>query len=424
MNHEDGEGNDECDGVHLRRRFLRAAAATGTAALVAGCVGGPDDGTPTRSETRTGTEAGTATPTDGTTGNESPRGEPHAFLSAPDGFTVETYVDTSDLGGGEFAPGPAPGPRLLAVHDGTLYATVPAQGRAVALPEEGGSVRIETVIEELERPHGIAFDGEDRLYLATAGRVLRYSMDGRVADAATEEVLVDDVPEGRYHWTRTVAVEGPRLYLSAGTCLSGDCGEGNEGYLGTVTAFDLDGSNPTTYATGLRNPVGLTVHDGRLFAPDNGADDLGPELPPDEINVLREGGDYGFPGCYGDNVAVDGNEGGCEGSIAPAVMLPAHCAPLGCGFGTTDALSRGYRGDLYVALHGSWTREDPVGYEVIRVPYDGTLGDPEPFVTGWMPEGGANDDARGRPVDVVASGDGLFVSDDMAGAVYRVRHTA
>lgn len=346
----------------------------------------------------------------------------HPFLTAADGFSIGAYADADDLGGGPFTPGPDPGPRMLATYRGTLYATIPAQDRVVALPGDGASAEdIVTVNpDSLTKPHGIAFH-EDRLYLATAGRVVRYRMDG--LEATDEEVLVDDVPRGVYHWTRSLAIHDGRLYLSAGNCPSGNCSGGDDGYLATVTAFDLNGSNRSTYATGLRNAVGIGWHDGKLFATDNGIDDLGPDLPPDEINVVEEGRDYGFPDCYGDNVPVE-ESADCEGRATPAVELQAHVAPLGFDFATTDALPAAHRGDMYVALHGSWTRDDPVGYEVIRVPYDGSLGDPTTFVTGWMPEGGTNDDARGRPVDVCVADTGvMYVSDDLSGTIYRVCHS-
>jgi glucose/arabinose dehydrogenase len=398
--------------------------STGTAESTTDDRQNPTDGTgPSAESTRSPTSANTDTAT-ATTAPPPCDGVDHPFLTAADGFSVGTYADATDLGGGPFSPGPDPGPRMLATYRGTLYATIPAQDRVVALPGDGSGSAADIVTvnpDSLTKPHGIAFH-DDRLYLATASRVVRYRMDG--LEATDEEVLVDDVPQGVYHWTRSLAVHDDRLYLSAGNCPSGDCSGGDDGYLATVTAFGLDGSNRTTYATGLRNAVGIGWHDGKLFATDNGIDDLGPDLPPDEINVVEEGRDYGFPDCYGDNVPVDDESPDCEGRATPVVELQAHVAPLGFDFATTGAFPASHRGDMYVALHGSWTRDDPVGYEVIRVPYDGSLGDPTTFVTGWMPEGGTNEDARGRPADVCVADTGeMYVSDDLSGTIYRVCHS-
>lgn len=346
-----------------------------------------------------------------------------AGLSVPEEFRVSTFADDGSLGGGEFRPGPEPGPRLLAAHQGAVYATIPSQGRVVAFPPSvGAATEVTTVVADLDRPHGIDFF-EGRLYLATADRILRYDLDGVAVAPDSEQVLVDDIPAGKWHWTRSLAVHGDHLYLSAGNCLSGDCTAGNDAYLAAVTRFGLDGSTPKTYATGLRNAVGIAWHDGRLFATDNGADDLGADLPPDEVNVVVEGGDYGFPHYYGANVPVNESlpADAPTDPVAPAVALPPHCAPLGFDFATGPEFPAAYRGDMFVALHGSWRREDPTGFEVVRVPVDGeTFGTPEPFLSGFLPEGAGMKEAVGRPVDVLALGGTLYVSDDLAGRIHRV----
>jgi glucose/arabinose dehydrogenase len=435
----------------MNRRAVLVAAGSFLTSL-AGCIGGNSEDQPTPQPTErptatatdsTRTPTGTATPTnratdtrtDTKTATESSTpteteievsvacsGTDHEFLGSPDGFSVTEYANSDELGGGPFSPGPDPGPRMMAVYDGTLFATIPEQGRVVALPDDGagGLDRLVTVNpEELNRPHGIGFHG-DTLFLACADRVVRYRMNS--LDATDGTVLVEDIPEGVYHWTRSLAVTDDRLYLSVGNCPSGNCSDGTDEYHAAVTALDHDGSNRTTYATGLRNAVGIEYHDGTLFVTDNGIDDLGPNLPADEINVIEQGRDYGYPDCYGDNVPVDGaSETDCEGRATPRVKLQAHVAPLGFCFADTAAFPQEYRGDMYVALHGSWARDDPVGYKVIRVPYDGELGEPSDFVTGWMPDGGTNEDARGRPADVHVGPDGaMYVSDDLSGTIYRV----
>lgn len=352
-----------------------------------------------------------------------------SFLQVPPGFVIEPYANTDELGGGEFRPGPEPGPRLMDSRDDVLYVTIPSQDRVVALPptpDGGHADRVVDVAEDLDRPHGIAFHGE-HLYLATEREILRYRTDGLGVDEGTRETIVSDIPSGGFHWTRTIAIHDDRLYLSAGACLSNSdhCSTIDDTYLAAITRFELDGSDPTTFARGLRNAVGMAWHGGQLLATDNGVDDLGPEEPPDELNVVREGGHYGFPECYGDNVPIEDGAGEpCGDRVPPVATFPAHSAPLGLDVYDAGGFPRGYRGQVFVALHGSWARPDPVGYKVLRVTYDGgSFGEPADFVTGWMPEGDDNDDARGRPVDVHVARDGsMFVTDDMDGTVYRIAY--
>lgn len=429
-------------GQYRRRHVLATVAGAGLSALLSGC-GGPDGagrsptgptstGTTREPPTGSSTTSPTTQPTE-TAVPEPPSACPScdpSYLRVPPGFTVTRFADSEALGGGEWRPGPEPGPRLLGTHEGRLFATIPSQGRVVAFEPTGDGTRaasVETVVADLDRPHGIAFDG-DRLYLALEHDVRRYRLDGTAAEPDSMEVLVDDIPSGRNHWTRTIVVHDGRLYLSAGACQppgSAVCEDGRTALLGAIHAFDLDGRNPVRYATGLRNAVGLTWHDGRLIATDNGVDGLGPEVPADEVNVVEQGGHYGYPECYGHNTPnaeVGATATDCENRIPPRVTLPAHSAPLGCEVYTAERYPRAYRGDLYVALHGSWARPNPVGYKVVRIPIrDGEFGSVHDFLTGWMPDGGANADARGRPVDVHVGRDGvLYVSDDMAGVILRV----
>lgn len=319
----------------------------------------------------------------------------------------------------------------MASLDDVLYVTIPSQDRVVALPPTQGGDHANEVVDVVEgpdRPHGIEFH-DGYLYLATEREILRYRLDGVGVDAASRETIVSDIPDGGFHWTRTITVQDDQLYLTAGNCQGGadQCSSIDDPYLAAVTRFELDGSDPTTFAQGLRNAVGMVWHDGQLLATDNGVDDLGPELPPDELNVVQEGGHYGFPECYGDNVPVEDEADStevCEDRMPPVATFPAHSAPLGLDVYAGNDFPGGYRGQVFVALHGSWARPNPVGYKVVRVPYDnGAFGEPADFVTGWMPEGGSNDDARGRPVDVHIARDGsMFVTDDMDGTVYRITY--
>jgi glucose/arabinose dehydrogenase/PKD repeat protein len=371
-----------------------------------------------------------------------------SWLNAPEGFRVTEFSTADELGGRDtFTAGPTPGARILRFHNDTLYVSVPTFGagtdRILALPDDDGDGEADRVVTVLESPeisdaHGFDF-ADDHLYLVNHGphseqnNIVRYRMSGLSVDTSSRTVLNDSLPSrGEYwHWTRTLEVRDDHLYVAAGSESNVD--ESSGGWYARMTRCDVDGSDCTSYAEGLRNAVGFTFHDGELFATDNARDDLSDELPPDEINVVRQGAHYGWPYCYGDNVADPAfdDPSKCTDKATPAVNLRAHTVPLGLEFYTADAFPSEYRGDLYVAMHGSYSANPPRGYKVVRVPYDdGTLGTPEDFVTGWYDSDGDGDpyekgeDILGRPVDVAVGPDGaMYVSDDSGGAIYRIAPT-
>ena len=196
-----------------------------------------------------------------------------------------------------------------------------------------------------------------------------------------------------------------------------------------VLRFNEDGSGKRVYASGLRNAVGLAVEPttGALWASQNERDNLPPDhedLPPEEINILTDGGDYGWPYCYGDRVPnPEYNDAArCARTIPPAAKLQAHSAPLGMSFlARATRLPADYRSDLLVAYHGSWNRDTPTGAKVVRVRVSGGKpGAVEDFITGWQ--------RRGRQPLGTAGGrrswrrDGaVLISDDTGGAIYRRR---
>jgi glucose/arabinose dehydrogenase len=190
-----------------------------------------------------------------------------------------------------------------------------------------------------------------------------------------------------------------------------------------VMQYRPDGSGGHVYARGLRNSVGLAWQpgSGRLWATDNGEDTLGDNIPPDEVNILHQGGNYGWPYCYDDGKAdpnVASAAGYCAGTINPVVALQAHSAPLGDTFVTGTRLPSAYRGGLAVACHGSAYRSQLTGYKVVYIPVHGVrAGTPQDLVTGWL----SGSTVWGRPVGVVMAADGsLLISDDLSGAVYRL----
>jgi len=337
-------------------------------------------------------------------------------LAAPAGFSVSVFA--AGLGS----------PRFLAVApDGSLYVSVPQQGRGLALIDadhDGVAERTVVFAEKLDRPHGLAFRGND-LYIAERGRVLLARDLDRDHSADSLTVITDDLPVGGGHWTRTVLV-GPddHLYVSAGSTCNA-CIE-HDWRRAAVLRLPLSGGTSRLFARGLRNSVGLAFHPqtGDLWGSDNGRDLLGDDLPPEEINRIVADGDYGWPYCYGARIPDPdfGTSERCRQTIPPEVEMQAHSAPLGIAFGEGLAFPEAYRGMLLVAFHGSWNRSVPTGYKLVGIPFRAgrPAGAAVDLVSGWLRDGAA----WGRPVAPAVGADGaLYLSDDRAGAIYRIVYT-
>ncbi len=346
-------------------------------------------------------------------------------IRLPPGFRIALFA--GGLGSGAPAPGPNTGPRMMLLKDGVLYVTLPSQGKVVALFDADGDGRSErraTLIEGLRNPHGIDYAG-GWFYVAEETRVVRFrDSDGdSAADPGSLRVVVDGLPAGG-HFTRTVKVRNGSLYISAGS--SCNVCEESDPWRAAITKCNQDGTNCTPFARGLRNAVGMVFDPaGRLYATENGRDLLGDDLPPDEINLVGEGKNYGWPHCYGKRVhdtEFDKNvyfRDPCADTEPSLVDLQAHSAPLGLAFYDGRQFPESYRGNLFVAFHGSWNRAEPTGYKIVRVNL--TTGNVSDFAVGWLQNG----KVLGRPVDVIVDADGgLLVSDDNAGRIYRIAYVA
>ncbi len=299
---------------------------------------------------------------------------------------------------------------------GTLLVSLMNAGRVAAVTPEG---QVSIIASGLRRPHGLAFLGRD-LYVAEENQVRVY----RNLEATRSEVLAPGLPIGG-HNTRTVGF-GPdgKMYVSIGSSCN-LCSEGDE-RRAAIVRYNPDGTGQEVFARGLRNSVGFRWHPQtrELWATDNGFDYFGDDQPPEEINIVRQGGDYGWPYCYADRqpnpTFPSPYPGACAGTVPAAVQMQAHSAPLGFDFYTGTQFPAEYRGDAFVAFHGSWNRSAPTGYKVIRLrAQEGAPGAVEDFAIGWL-EGNA---ASGRPVDVLTGPDGaLYISDDRANLIYRVTY--
>jgi glucose/arabinose dehydrogenase len=347
-------------------------------------------------------------------------------LRAPDGFHISVFANEID------------GARMLVFSPGgVLLASESGEGKVVALPDPqhtGKATRTVTVLDGLNEPHGLAFY-EGKLYVAENDKVRRYEWDERKL-RATNPVKLADLPTGGGHSTRSILFHGGKMYVSAGSSCN-VCVE-KDPRRAAVMEFNPDGSGQKIFAKGLRNSVGVAVNPktDTVWVTVNGRDMLGDDLPPETIYDLgKDGGDGGWPYCYGDRVfdsQFAKSESGvstdrCKNVMDPKVQMQAHSAPLGLAFYEGAQFPAEYRNNIFVAFHGSWNRSVPTGYKVVRVKLDDKgqpVGGTQDFITGWLAPGETKKGRwMGRPVGIAVGGDGtMYVSDDSAGVVYRVTY--
>ena len=316
----------------------------------------------------------------------------------------------------------------------TLLVSVPSKGRVVALPDhdkDGRADRVVTVVDGLDRPHGLAFRcaPDCRLYIAEEGQVNAYSYNPKTLKAVKQR-KVADLPAGGGHVTRTLLFlprpYNDQLLISVGSSCN-VCIE-QEWRRAKVLAVSAGGGKLRAFASGLRNSVFMTIHPetNKVWATEMGRDYLGDNLPSDEINILAEGRNYGWPFCYGKNVHDNDFDPAMkklcrEPETYPShIDIPAHSAPLGLAFIPDDGWPAGFRSNLLVAYHGSWNRSVPTGYKIVRYRLDGSGNflRVDDFLTGLLTKDGT---ALGRPVDIIVRPGGtVFVSDDKAGVIYRI----
>lgn len=348
------------------------------------------------------------------------------------GFTIEPYVTGIDS------------PRYMKrAPNGDIFVTDSYSGLIKVLRDVPGqpASRVEVFADGLLLPFGLAFypPGPEPAYLYVAGvnSVVRfpYSNGDLRATARPETVLAQLAPGGGDgHWTRDIAFsdDGRAMYVSVGS--AGNVTDTDASDAETLRAAILE-SNPTggplrVFASGLRNPVTLAIDPdtGDIWTTVNERDLLGDNLPPDYVTKVRRGGFYGWPWYYiGTN--EDPNFPGRHPelkyqTIVPDVLLQAHSAPIQLAFYDGTQFPLAYRGDIFVAVHGSWNRSIRTGYAVIRIPRtNGRItGRYEDFVTGFVGDDAPEGTIRGRPTAVAVAADGsLLVSDDLTNMIWRIR---
>jgi glucose/arabinose dehydrogenase len=335
-------------------------------------------------------------------------------IRLPPGFHISLYSDQ------------VPGARAMAVSPGGTVFIGTTGGSVYALTHRGPSPQADPVVliaRGMHAPNGVAFRG-GALFVAEPERISRYDdIERHLASPGRPTPVADGFPSETAHGMRVLRF-GPDnwLYMGIGVpcnvCVKADP-------FGTIVRVRPDGTSREVYARGIRNSVGFDWNpDTReLWFTDNGRDWLGDDAPPDELNRAPASGmNFGFPYCHGGDLPDPelGRLHPCSEFTPPEQKLGPHVASLGMRFYTGAMFPPEYRGQVFIAEHGSWNRSHKVGYRVSLVTVEhGRAKGYRPFAEGWL----HGEQAWGRPVDVQVMPDGaLLVSDDAAGAIYRITY--
>lgn len=346
----------------------------------------------------------------------------NAALQAPPGFRVSL-----------FAEGLKDARWLAVAPSGDVFLAESSAGRVTLLRDSDGDGKADVVTvfaSGFDDPHGLAVR-PGYLYVADTDAVwrLKYEPGQTKASGKPEQVTPDGAfGGGGGHWTRNIAfsADGARFYVAIGS--RGNIGE-EPLPRASVQEFAADGEPLGTFASGLRNPVGISFYPGTsdLYVVVNERDGMGDGLVPDYLTRLAPGGFYGWPYYYiGANPQprlADKKPQLAAEVIVPDLLFRSHSAPLGLVFYDAEQFPEDYRGDAFVALHGSWNAAGPRGYVVARVPFeDGRpQGYYEAFLTGFWAAGEKRPEVWGRPVGLAVARDGsLLVADDVGQKIWRV----
>ena len=344
------------------------------------------------------------------------------YLSVPENFSVSVFALVDGARALHYAPW------------GEWLVSLPTQGSIIGLRDtdgDGTADQTRTVLSGLRCPYGLAIR-DDTLFVAQSTSIARFNHLWGEGTPVPSGVVVDGLPDsgcGAHHFRPLAIDPAGAFYIAFGSscnvCIEADTRRS------TVWKYAVDGTG-REFARGLRNVVDLSFDpaSGMLWAATNERDALGDDIPPEPVTPVNEGADYGWPYCYwnGDSWQVDARVPSrnprCEG-LTRYFGVQAHSAPLGITFPVGTGLPETFRGNGFASYHGSWNRSIATGYKVARViTNEGRPVASEDFVTGWNIGPRGPGDAWGRPVDIQEGPDGsLFLTDDVAGAVYRIAYT-
>ena len=338
-------------------------------------------------------------------------------IKLPPGFHIEVLSDD------------VPSARAMTLSPKGILYVGSMDGHVYALELRNGRVTGRHVIATgLQMPVGVAWRDE-ALYVSAVSKIVRFdAIDSHLNDPPKPVVVTDKLPTETHHGWKFIAF-GPdgKLYVPQGApCNICDRDPDRFALIGRM---DPDGSHYEVVARGIRNSVGFAWHPvtHELWFTDNGRDLLGDDIPSDKLNrAPRLGMNFGFPYCHGGDTPDPeyGKDHPCSAFTPPVVQLGAHVASLGMRFYDGPMFPADYRNNIFIAEHGSWNRSKKVGYRVVRVitDPDGSHARQQVFAEGWLQSG---ESEWGRPADVLPLPDGsLLISDDTAGAIYRVTYSA
>ncbi len=345
----------------------------------------------------------------------------------PEGFEIKIYADDVENA------------RSMAISpSGTIFVGNRNEDNVFALKDTDGDNVIDKkylITNKLKNmPNGVAFHDGD-LYVAEVNKIWKFenieenlSYADKFDEYLEEPILIsDDFPSDRHHGWKYISF-GPdgKLYVPVGAPCN-ICESRNEIYA-SITRMNSDGSNREIYVKGVRNTVGFTWHPEtkQLWFTDNGRDMLGDNIPPCELNKVTEKDQhFGYPYCHGNDIGDPefGGKYSCSDFVMPVQNLGPHVAPLGLKFYTGKMFPDEYKGDIFIAEHGSWNRSKKIGYRISRVKIENNKSvGYETFIYGWLDDD--EQEAWGRPVDILILEDGsMLISDDKANAIYRVTYT-
>jgi glucose/arabinose dehydrogenase len=338
---------------------------------------------------------------------------PTPHLKLPKGFKIEVYASG------------IPNARSLRLGDkGTVFVSNRQLDKVYAIVDKHGKREAIVIASGLDRPNGLAFRN-GTLYIAEGTQISKLEhIEDHLDNPPKPVVIYNDFLNHQSHGWKFMGL-GPdnKLYVNVGSpCNICEPPETN----GQLRRINLDGSSPEAVVRGVRNSVGFDWHPvtKELYFTDNGRDWLSEDLPEDELNrVTKIGQHFGFPYCH-QGTFTDREMGWgrtCAEFEKPAALLGPHSAALGMRFYTGSMFPAEYRHAIFIARHGSWNKTKKIGGDVVvaKLNKDGTVKSIKPFLTGFI----QNNTYIGRPVDVQVLKDGsLLVSDDYAGAVYRVTY--
>ncbi len=347
-------------------------------------------------------------------------------LKLPAGFSIAKFAEISN-------------PRMLAVNsDGTIYVSQRTPGTLTMLKDTNGDgvADVQKVVAEKKQMHGV-YVADGKIYLVTVKEVFvaDINRDGTLGEL---KMLIDDLPDAGQHPNRTLAVKDGKIWITVGSTCNA-CDESTP-EAATILTTDLNGKNRQIYASGLRNTIGFGWHpvSNKLYGMDHGIDMLGDNDQEEELNEIIQGKKYGWAYVYA-NAKLNPhnlvprelgltNEQWAKQSENPVLLYTPHAAPMQMAFYTGAMFPNEYKNDAFVAMRGSWNRNPPSGYEIVRVHFD-DAGKPqkiESFLNGFLVKGGApngKDAHFARPTGLAMMKDGsMLLTDDTNNIIYRIAY--